>query len=114
MPYTSSQVNRAGRALRRWVRQEPDVSQEEAGSMTAVMHFLLVFNHHDRVLLRAEQFGPDVDAALRAYALAEEFYRTDPDVEIVLVGSDSLETVQLTHANYFPSTTTSSPYFAGI
>lgn len=35
------------------------------------------------------------------YAKKEEEYRGRPKMEIVLIGSDSLETVKITHANYF-------------
>jgi hypothetical protein len=34
--------------------------------------------------------------------------------ELVLIGSDSLETVKITHANYFDGTVAVSKYFAGI
>lgn len=35
-------------------------------------------------------------------------------VEIVLIGSDSLETVKVTHANHFDGTVAVSKYFAEI
>jgi hypothetical protein len=35
-------------------------------------------------------------------------------IEIVLIGSDSIETVKRTHANYFDGTVTISRYLAGI
>ena len=35
----------------------------------------------------------------------------DPRMEIVLIGSDSLETVRLTHANYFDGSAKVSKYF---
>lgn len=35
-------------------------------------------------------------------------------MEIVLVGSDSIETVKLTHANYLDGSVSVSKYLAGI
>jgi len=35
-------------------------------------------------------------------------------MQIVLIGSDSLETVRITHANYFAPTGSESGYFAGL
>ena len=43
----------------------------------------------------------DVGEALAAYAKPESEH-DDPNMEIVLVGADSIETVMRTHAQYFP------------
>lgn len=48
--------------------------------------------------------GPTLEGALEAYAAKEVEHRDDRSVEIVLIGSDSIETVRLTHANYFDGT----------
>lgn len=64
-------------------------------------HFLLVFDHEAGELLEELHFGMDSDAAVAAYAQKEEEYRGREKMEIVLIGSDSLETVKITHANYF-------------
>lgn len=54
-------------------------------------------------------------AAMAAYAQLERDHdQKDTAIEIVLIGSDSLETVRLTHANYFDGTATVSKYLAGI
>lgn len=66
-------------------------------------HFLLVFDHAAGQLLSHVEFG-DVEAALRAYERAEASYDLSSNIEVVLVGSDSLETVRETHANYFDGT----------
>jgi hypothetical protein len=65
-----------------------------------IKHFLVVY---DIPAGRADvgEFGTDYDAALRAYDAAEEAYRDDPDHEVVLLGSDSLETLKKTHSSYF-------------
>ena len=49
-----------------------------------------------------------------AYAEQEAQYADQKLIEIVLVGSDSIETVKLTHANYFEGSLNTSRYFAGI
>lgn len=45
--------------------------------------------------------GTDYAAAVAAYEAAEAEHRGDSNYDVVLVGSDSLETVKLTHASYF-------------
>ena len=79
-----------------------------------IQHFLLVFDHEQGHLIDTEEFGTDGDAALAAYAAKEREYRDRDRIEIVLVGSDSLETVRFTHANYFDGSVAVSKYLAGI
>jgi hypothetical protein len=66
-------------------------------------HFLLVFDHAAGQLIRHDEFD-DVNEALRAYRRAEDQYDHSADMEVVLIGSDSFETVRETHANYFDGT----------
>lgn len=68
---------------------------------SCIKHFLLVFDHGQDRLLREESFGDNLAAATDAYAQAEAEYRDNGLVDIVLVGSDSLETVRVTHSTYF-------------
>lgn len=82
--------------------------------MTQMQHFLIEYDHAAGKLLRVQEFGTDSDSAVAAYAALELAHRKDDFVEIVLIGSDSLETVKLTHANYFDETVTVSKYLAGI
>jgi len=79
-----------------------------------LLHFLLVFDHDEGKLVEDYAFGNDSDAAVTAYAAKESEYQGRPSIEIVLIGSDSLETVRLTHANYFDGTVAVSKYLAGI
>lgn len=79
-----------------------------------IQHFLLIFDHDQGTLLGMREFGEDSDAAVAAYAESERAYESAPRVEIVLIGSDSLETVRLTHANYFDGTVAVSKYLTGI
>ena len=82
-----------------------------------LVHFLLVYDRSQQRLV-LEQPYTDPAVALKAYEEMEERHRHDTDKEIVLVGADSIETVRLTHGNYFdaePGThPAASPYLAGV
>ncbi|MFI5004664.1 MAG: hypothetical protein ACHQE6_06585 [Solirubrobacterales bacterium] len=67
-----------------------------------IKHFLIV---HDIPSAHADvrPYGTDYDAALEAYEQAEQDTRTRFDVEVVLLSSDSLETIKHTHSSYFPA-----------
>jgi hypothetical protein len=83
----------------------------------AIQHFLLVFDHTKAELVELKEFGGDSDKAVAAYAAKEHevgALGSPSAFEIVLIGSDSLETVKLTHANYFDGSVAVSKYFAGI
>jgi hypothetical protein len=70
----------------------------------AVHHFLIVFNLKTDELVRFEPPGRDVNKATAEYTTVEREYRDRPDhedVEIVLVGADSRETLEVTHSRYF-------------
>jgi hypothetical protein len=79
----------------------------------ALTHFLLVYDLKEQRLILEQPFK-DAGAAARAYAACELQYRGDRDVEIVLVGADSIETIRLTHGNYFDGTPSASPFLAGV
>ena len=65
-----------------------------------INYFLIVYDiPAGRV--EVDQIGTDYERALEAYNEAEQRYRDDPDVEVVLLGSDSIETLQKTHSSYF-------------
>ena len=82
---------------------------------TRVRHFLLVFNHRQGKLVEVVEFGDDSEAAITAYAAKERELQDDAALEIVLIGSDSLETVKRTHANYFQGPAASvERYLAGV
>lgn len=69
--------------------------------MSAIQHFLLVFDHSKNELIKQVTFGDDATAATVAYGEMERKHRESHAIDIVLVGSDSIETVMVTHANYF-------------
>lgn len=79
-----------------------------------IQHFLLVFDHDAGKLIELTEFGVDSATALASYAAKEHEYRGVAMMEIVLVGSDSLRTVKLTHANYFDGSVAVSQYLLGI
>ena len=79
-----------------------------------IQHFLLVFDHEFGRLIDTVEFGTDGEAAVAAYSAKEKELEDRKLVEIVLIGSDSIETVMLTHANYFDGSAALSGYLAGI
>lgn len=82
--------------------------------MPVIQHFLLVFDHEQETLIKERHFGQDSETALAAYAECEKHYQDQSMIEIVLIGSDSIETVKLTHANYFDGAVAVSKYLAGL
>lgn len=66
-----------------------------------IQHFLLIYDRREDRLMSHESFGENVDAAATAYRAAEIEYQDRSEMDIVLVGSDSLETVRITHSTYF-------------
>ena len=79
-----------------------------------MQHFLIEYDHEAGRLVDVSEFGNDADGALAAYAAREITLRNRELVEIVLIGSDSLETVKLTHANYFDESVTVSKYLVDL
>jgi hypothetical protein len=82
-----------------------------------IKHFLLVFDHDLGRLIDIEEFGGDSKRAVAAYDAKEREIGElggKSALEIVLIGSDSLETIKLTHANYFDGTAKVSKYLAGV
>jgi hypothetical protein len=65
-----------------------------------IKHFLVTYDidagHAD-----VQQFGTDYDKALRAYDEAEQDTRDRPNIEVVLLSADSLQTIKQTHSSYF-------------
>ena len=69
--------------------------------MSSMKHFILVFDHRaDKLILDCE-FGSDVREATEFYKELEAEYRDQISVDVLLVGSDSLESVKVTHSGYF-------------
>lgn len=66
----------------------------------SLLHFLLVYDLRAGRLVGVRTFE-NASEAMVAYGQAERDHLDDRDTEIVLVGSDSLDTVKLTHGHYF-------------
>ncbi len=66
----------------------------------ATRYFLLTFRVADRSVA-VEAFGADETAATDAYSRLEREVGDHGEVEVVLVGADSIETVRKTHSHYF-------------
>lgn len=69
-------------------------------AISPLKHFLIVFDRRAGRQLRLEEFN-DSERALAAYETAESSKGDDKMIDVVLVGSDSLESVKVTHASYF-------------
>lgn len=65
-----------------------------------IQHFLIVYDIPTGQA-QVRNFDTDYDAAQAAYAEIEGEMRDRDDLDIVLVGADSLETVKRTHSSYF-------------
>lgn len=78
-------------------------------------HFLLVYDLNEQKLIRSDEYA-DSQAATTAYAALEQEYAGNRDVEIVLVGADSIDTIRRTHAHYFGEALQSaaSKYLLGV
>lgn len=68
---------------------------------SSIKHFLLVFDHSEDRLIHQEEFGGRVEAATARYAELEDEHKDSASIDIVLVGSDSMESVKATHRTYF-------------
>lgn len=79
--------------------------------MDNMIHFLIVFDHARGELLSERHFT-DAQEAAAAYAEAEERHRAAAELEIVLVGADSIATIHRTHGQYFSGSPLVSKYLA--
>jgi hypothetical protein len=79
----------------------------------SIVHFLLVYDRRLQTLVFNHPYSNSSEA-VAAYEGMEEKHRDEPHMEIVLVGADSIETVMLTHGNYFDAVPSASPYLAGV
>ena len=71
-------------------------------SAADIKHFLVIYDI-DAGQPEVKQFGTDYDAALRAYDECEHDVRDRPNIEVVLLSAESLETIKRTHSSYFES-----------
>lgn len=76
-----------------------------------LIHFLLVYDLDKQSLVGDPREFVDPSEAASAYAELEEEHRSDANLEIVLIGADSLETIKSTHGNYFDESAASKSRF---
>jgi hypothetical protein len=80
-----------------------------------MLHYLLIFDHNDERLIDTREFSKDECVeATDAYQEAEARYRDDRNIEIVLIGADSLDTIKRTHGHYFGSRGAHNRYLSGV
>ena len=65
-----------------------------------IKHFLVTRNLVRR-RTEVQEFGADYDAAQHAYQEAEQRARLRPELDVVRLSADSLETIKQTHSSYF-------------
>lgn len=66
----------------------------------SIQHFVLVYDRDQAHLARASPFGADGGRAIQVlFELEKEYAGTN--VEVGMFGADSLETLKVTHSNYF-------------
>ena len=63
-------------------------------------HFLLIYDTAARRLRELSEFDA-LDRAMAAFEHAERVHRGDSTVQVVLLGADSLNTIKVTHSNFF-------------
>ena len=67
-----------------------------------MQYFLIVYNRRSGAVLQQRIFPARRRAeAMRARFKAEDKYRDDPDIEVVVLGAESAEHLRQTHARYF-------------
>lgn len=71
---------------------------KSAGGMN---NYLIVYDRASGRQISLEEFGDNSDAAISRYQDLEQANAGNPRMDVVLIGSDSLETVRVTHASYF-------------
>jgi hypothetical protein len=79
----------------------------------SIVNFLLVYDRSQQKLVFQCPYA-DPHEAVKAYETMEQKHREDRHMEIVLVGADSLETIMLTHGNYFDAVPLASPYLSEV
>lgn len=70
-------------------------------SDSAIKHFLFIYDRKRDRSISIDDYGENVDGAVDAYRAAEIIHADHPWIDIVLIGSDSLETIKKTHSTYF-------------
>ena len=64
-------------------------------------HFFLIVSDRRNGESAVEDLGTDLSAAMETYRSREHALAHSADVEVVLVGSSSLDSLRRTHSSYF-------------
>lgn len=75
--------------------------------MPELKNFLVVFDRAKNKQVDLIEFGSDTRAAAKKYGELEIQHFGDSNIEIVLLGADSVETLKKTHSTYFDNVTES-------
>lgn len=73
---------------------------DEPAEPADIKHFLVTYNI-EAGGAEVREFGTDYDGAQQAYAEAEREALDRTDLDVVLLSSDSLQTIKRTHSSYF-------------
>lgn len=65
-----------------------------------MQHYLLIYDRRKGRIIRHRAYH-EASSALTARFAAEREYGGDPDIEVVVLGAESWESVAHTHARYF-------------
>jgi hypothetical protein len=63
-------------------------------------HYLVVFDRSKGVVIHRQSYA-DPGIALDARFAAEREHRSNPDIEVVVLGADSWDALKRTHGRYF-------------
>lgn len=80
--------------------------------MTTRDHLFLIVFHRATGASSVEDLGHDVSGAMEVFRARERLAELDPDQEVVLLGSASLESLKRTHSSYFGAAEALRPAFA--
>jgi hypothetical protein len=75
-----------------------------------LLHFLLIYDRNREALVETLELGEDAEAAARTYSAAEQEFRGQEEIEVVLVGAESLDTIRVTHSHYFDGEAAAEPF----
>jgi hypothetical protein len=68
--------------------------------MSALTHFLIVFDRATSRLVSKTSYSEEEDA-MAEFSKAERANYGNEDIEVVLLSADSIETLEKTHGHYF-------------
>jgi hypothetical protein len=83
--------------------------------LKTLRHYLLVYDRSTGKLVECRDLGEDRSGALAQRFAIEKRERSHPDIEVVVLSADSLETLRSTHSRYFRTMSElTSDFSAGV